>query len=44
MDEPITVESPSTAKFGRRVHQIHRDKASIPEEAYDRIGREKPFA
>jgi len=39
---PITVESPPTEKFGQCVHHIYPDMASIPEEAYDRIGKEKP--
>ena len=39
---PITVESPPTEKFGRCVHHIYRDMAAVPEEAYQRIGKEKP--
>jgi len=39
---PTTVESPPTEKFGRCVHHIYRDMAAVPDEVYERIGKEKP--
>jgi hypothetical protein len=39
---PMTVETPPTEKGGSCVHHVYRDTDAIPDEVYQRIGKEKP--
>jgi len=38
---PLTVESPPEDKGGRCVHHVYKDVGAIPDEVYERIGKEK---
>jgi hypothetical protein len=39
---PTSIEHPPTAPGERCVHHIYKDPASIPDEAYERIGKTRP--
>ena len=41
---PITIEFPPERPGGTCVHHIYKSAADIPEEIYDRVGKEKPRA
>ncbi len=39
---PVTIEFPPEGPGERCVHHVYKDPASIPEEIYRRVGKEKP--